>query len=117
MPNSDDLARSANRAAAIYCQFLNDLATREVAPACDRESLRAAFAGTVDEEGIGFAAVLDEFEGVVLPNSMTTPHPRYAGLVNSSPLEYEMMGRIGPKITFCIRDVLPSTSHMSVGSM
>src|SRR5439155_2678348 len=44
------------------------------------------FAGTLDDDGVGMLAALDEFRERVLPASMGTPHPLYLGLVNSSPL-------------------------------
>ena len=45
----------------------------------------ARFRGSIQDAGIGIDAMLDEIERDVLPNAMTTPHPCYAGLVNSSP--------------------------------
>lgn len=81
-----DLAGAAARAGRIYHDFASDLADRRVAPTCTRSDMLAAFDGTLGDVGVGIPAMLDEFEQTVLPNSMTTPHPRYAGLVNSSPL-------------------------------
>ncbi len=62
------------------------LETRRVAPAKKRSVLQERFAGTLGEKGVGLLSVLDEFERLILPDCMTTPHPLYLGLVNSSPL-------------------------------
>ncbi len=83
---SHDVAAATARAGRIYSEFLEGLDDRRVAPQVDRESLRARMHGTIGDEGIGLDGLLDEIESVILPNAMTTPHPCYAGLVNSSPL-------------------------------
>ena len=59
---------------------------RRVTPVVDRENLRTRFRGSIQDTGIGIEAMLAEIERDVLPNAMTTPHPCYVGLVNSSPL-------------------------------
>ena len=86
-----DLAReplevAAQRAAELFVSITRSLETRRVAPAATRPALRGRFAGTLGENGIGLLNVLDEFERAILPDCMTTPHPLYLGLVNSSPL-------------------------------
>ncbi len=81
-----DLTSAVARAGRIYNDFAQHLSDRRVAPACTRADMLGAFENTLDDAGVGIEAMLDEFEQTVLPNSMTTPHPRYAGLVNSSPL-------------------------------
>jgi glutamate/tyrosine decarboxylase-like PLP-dependent enzyme len=43
-------------------------------------------AGRLTEDGVGLVRALEDFESLVLPASMGTPHPLYLGLVNSSPL-------------------------------
>lgn len=90
-PPRFDLARepleaAARRAAELYASITRGLESRRVAPATGRPALRERFGGTLGEDGVGLMAVLDEFERLVLPDCMTTPHPLYLGLVNSSPL-------------------------------
>ena len=80
------VADAAARAGRIYADFVAGLGGRPVAPPTDRPALREAFLGSVGDEGVGLDRMLDDVEQLVLPNSMTTPHPCYAGLVNSSPL-------------------------------
>jgi glutamate/tyrosine decarboxylase-like PLP-dependent enzyme len=86
-----DLARepleaAAQRAAELFVAIARGLESRPVAPATTRSALRERFAGTLGENGVGLLSALDEFERQVLPDCMTTPHPLYLGLVNSSPL-------------------------------
>jgi aromatic-L-amino-acid decarboxylase len=90
-PGGFDLARepieaAAQRAAELFIAIERGLESRRVAPAAERSALRDRFAGTLGENGVGLLSVLDEFERTVLPDCMTTPHPLYLGLVNSSPL-------------------------------
>jgi glutamate/tyrosine decarboxylase-like PLP-dependent enzyme len=90
-PPRFDLARepieaAATRAAELFVSIARGLESRSVAPATSRSTLRDRFAGTLGENGVGLLSVLDEFERLVLPDCMTTPHPLYLGLVNSSPL-------------------------------
>jgi aromatic-L-amino-acid decarboxylase len=86
-----DLARepieaAARRAADLFVSIERSLESRRVAPLATRSALQDRFAGTLGEKGVGLLCVLDEFERLVLPDCMTTPHPLYLGLVNSSPL-------------------------------
>ena len=86
-----DLARepieaAAQRTADLFVSIERGLESRRVAPVATRSELRDRFAGTLGENGIGLLSVLDEFECMILPDCMTTPHPLYLGLVNSSPL-------------------------------
>jgi aromatic-L-amino-acid/L-tryptophan decarboxylase len=90
-PPGFDLARepieaAAQRTAELFVSIARGLESRRVAPAVTRSALRDRFAGTLGENGIGILSVLDEFEWLILPDCMTTPHPLYLGLVNSSPL-------------------------------
>jgi glutamate/tyrosine decarboxylase-like PLP-dependent enzyme len=90
-PTPFDLARepieaAAQRAAELFVSIERGLESRPVAPATNRSALRDRFAGTLGENGVGLLSVLDEFERLILPDCMTTPHPLYLGLVNSSPL-------------------------------
>lgn len=90
-PPAFDLARepveeAAKRAADLFVAIERGLELRRVAPLASRSALRDRFAGTVGEEGVGLLGALDDFERLVLPDCMTTPHPLYLGLVNSSPL-------------------------------
>jgi aromatic-L-amino-acid decarboxylase len=85
-PRQEPLDDAARRAAELFVEIYRGLEDRPVAPAVDRPELTARFAGTLGDDGIGLAAVLDEFRDRVLPASMGTPHPLYLGLVNSSPL-------------------------------
>jgi aromatic-L-amino-acid decarboxylase len=90
-PSGFELARepievAATRAAELFVAIERGLEQRRVAPATSRSDLQGCFAGTLGEAGIGLLNTLDEFENLVLPDCMTTPHPLYLGLVNSSPL-------------------------------
>ena len=85
-PRREPLDDAARRAAELFVEIYRGLEDRPVAPTVDRPELTARFAGTLGDDGVGLAAVLDEFRDRVLPASMGTPHPLYLGLVNSSPL-------------------------------
>jgi len=82
----EPLAEAARRAAELFVEIYTDLERRRVDPGVDHEALRALFAHTLTEQGVGLLEVLSEFRERVLPNCMGTPHPLYLGLVNSSPL-------------------------------
>jgi aromatic-L-amino-acid/L-tryptophan decarboxylase len=82
----EPIEAAAQRAAELFVSIEKGIETRRVAPAATRSALQDRFAGTLGENGVGLLTVLDEFERVVLPDCMTTPHPLYLGLVNSSPL-------------------------------
>src|ERR1700687_3857639 len=82
---SAGLEEAAAQAAAIFVSIDRGLEQRPVAPPTNRTELRARFAGTVSEQGVGLVRALEDFEQWVLPGSMGTPHPLYLGLVNSSP--------------------------------
>ena len=81
-----ELAAHLQRTARLVAAFYEDLEARPVSPRVDRAALRAAFAGTLGESGVGVDAALDDVEQLVIPSAMGTPHPAYLGLVNSSPL-------------------------------
>ena len=81
-----DLEEAANKAAGLFVRIYRDLEQRPVAPAVTRAGLRQTLAGKLTEDGVGLLRTLEEFESLVLPGSMGTPHPLYLGLVNSSPL-------------------------------
>ncbi len=90
-PPGFDLARepleaAAKRAAELFVSIERGLEMRRVAPETTRSALQERFAVTLGENGVGLMSVLDEFERLILPDCMTTPHPLYLGLVNSSPL-------------------------------
>jgi glutamate/tyrosine decarboxylase-like PLP-dependent enzyme len=82
----EPLEEAARRAAELFVSITRGLESRRVAPATTRSVLRDRLAGTLGENGVGLLSVLDEFERLILPDCMTTPHPLYMGLVNSSPL-------------------------------
>jgi glutamate/tyrosine decarboxylase-like PLP-dependent enzyme len=82
----EPLEAAAKRAAELFVSIVRGLESRPVAPATTRSALRERFAGTLGENGVGLLSVLEEFERLILPDCMTTPHPLYLGLVNSSPL-------------------------------
>jgi aromatic-L-amino-acid decarboxylase len=82
----ESLERAGKRAAQIYAEIYSGLEGRRVDPDVTREDMRAMFANSIGEEGVGLDGVLEEFSRNVLPHSMGTPHPLYLGLVNSSPL-------------------------------
>ncbi len=82
----EPIEAAAKRAAELFVSIERGLESRRVAPAAMRSALQDRFAGTLGENGVGLLSVLDEFERLILPDCMTTPHPLYLGLVNSSPL-------------------------------
>ena len=82
----EQVAAAIGRTGSMYRQYMDGLVKRPVAPTVDRAMLRERFRGTLGEEGVGIDQVLDEIEELVLPYAMSTAHPRYVGLVNSSPL-------------------------------
>jgi aromatic-L-amino-acid decarboxylase len=82
----EPLEEAARRAGELFVEIYRGLEQRPVAPAVERGALLEQFAGTLDDDGVGLLAALEEFRGRVLPASMGTPHPLYLGLVNSSPL-------------------------------
>ena len=81
----EPIEAAAKRAAELFVSIERGLESRRVAPAVTRAALQDRFAKTLDENGVGLLNVLDEFERLILPDCMTTPHPLYLGLVNSSP--------------------------------
>lgn len=60
--------------------------TGAIASGDTRDELAALFAGTLGGPGIGLDAALAFTVDEVLPRCLGIPHPRYWGLVNSSPL-------------------------------
>ncbi len=80
------LRSALERAAGLIEEFYATLESRSVEPPLHVDEVRARLAGTLGEEGIGLSAALDEVEQHILPGSLATPHPRYMGLFNSSPL-------------------------------
>jgi hypothetical protein len=82
----EPIEAAAKRAAELFVSIERGLESRRVAPAAMRSAIQDRFAGTLGENGVGLLGVLDEFERLILPDCMTTPHPLYLGLVNSSPL-------------------------------
>jgi aromatic-L-amino-acid/L-tryptophan decarboxylase len=83
---STDLELAGSKAAALFTLIYRGLEQRPVAPPKTRAELRATLSGTLKEEGVGLMQALHDFENLVLPGSLGTPHPLYLGLVNSSPL-------------------------------
>src|SRR5262245_11258671 len=83
---NEPIEAAAKRAAELFVAIERGLEARRVFPSITRKALQDRFAGTLGENGVGLLSVLDEFERLVLPDCMTTPHPLYLGLVNSSPL-------------------------------
>ena len=81
-----ELEEAAIKAAGLFVRIYRDLEQRPVAPAVTRAALRQTLAGKLTEDGAGLVRALEDFESLVLPGSMGTPHPLYLGLVNSSPL-------------------------------
>lgn len=88
----DSLEAAAQRVGEIFVDYYDGLEQRRVDPQVDHDALRTQLQGTLGDEGVGLAEALSEFERTILPNSMATPHPRYAGLVNSSPLPAGVLG-------------------------
>jgi aromatic-L-amino-acid/L-tryptophan decarboxylase len=81
-----DLEEAARKAAGLAVRIYRELEQRPVAPAISRALLRQRLAGKLTDNGVGLVRALEDFESLVLPASMGTPHPLYLGLVNSSPL-------------------------------
>ena len=88
----DSLEAAVHRAGQIFLDFYDGLEQRRVYPGSDFDVVNAALRGSLGDDGVGLDEALADFERTILPNSMTTPHPRYAGLVNSSPLPGGVLG-------------------------
>ncbi len=84
--DAGELRRGLEGAAELVEAFYDGLEVRRVAPERPLAAIRADFAGTLGEAGVGVAGALRDVEQHVLPNAMAIPHPRYFGLINSSPL-------------------------------
>src|SRR5262245_20828420 len=74
-PHEFDLARepieaAAKRAAELFVAIERGLESRRVATLATRSALQDRFAGTLGEDGVGLLSVLDEFERLILPDSM-----------------------------------------------
>jgi aromatic-L-amino-acid decarboxylase len=82
----EPVEEAGRRAGELFAEIYRGLEARPVYPPVDRGTLAERFAGTLDDDGVGLLAALDEFRDRVLPCSMGTPHPLYLGLINSSPL-------------------------------
>jgi aromatic-L-amino-acid decarboxylase len=82
----EPLEEAADRAGELFVEIYRGLEQRRVSPTVGRPALLEQFAGTLQDDGIGLLAALDEFRDRMLPACMGTPHPLYLGLVNSSPL-------------------------------
>ncbi len=83
---SQPLEEAAAKAASLFVSIYRGLEDRPVDPGVSRADVRATFANTLTDPGVGLMQALEEFESWVLPASMGTPHPLYLGLVNCSPL-------------------------------
>jgi aromatic-L-amino-acid decarboxylase len=88
----DSFLSAAHRVAEIAADFLARLESRRVDPGTERTELQALLAGSLGDVGVGLEAAIADFETAILPHSMTTPHPMYFGLVNSSPLPAGVLG-------------------------
>ncbi|MEM7200935.1 MAG: pyridoxal-dependent decarboxylase [Planctomycetota bacterium] len=82
----ESLRHAARTTADWYASWLEGLEDRRVDPCAEPGALRGKFAGTVADVGIGLERAIEEVRELVVPHSMTTPHPQYLGLINSSPL-------------------------------
>jgi hypothetical protein len=83
-----DLEEGVSKAAGLFLRIYRELEQRPVAPAMTRAVLRQRLAGKLLEDGVGLVRGLEDFESLVLPGSMGTPHPLYLGLVNSFPQKF-----------------------------
>ena len=72
---SQPLEEAAAKAASLFVSIYRGLEDRPVDPGVSRAAVRATFANTLTNEGVGLIRVLEEFENWVLPASMGTPHP------------------------------------------
>lgn len=82
----DTLGPATRKAAQLFERIYLELEQRPVSPPGSAEDVRALFAGSLEEQGVGLERTLEDFETKVLPHSMGIAHPLYMGLVNSSPL-------------------------------
>ena len=88
----DDLIAAGRRALDLLADDWDGRPGDPVLASGSRDELRALFAETLDDEGVGMERAIDDFARLVLPNSMRTPNPMYWGLVNTSPLPAGMIG-------------------------
>lgn len=70
----------------LIAQYHHGIEVRRVAPPLDQAQTDRLLDRTIGETGVGLPEVIADLSAMVLPNSMTTSHPCYFGLVNSSPL-------------------------------
>jgi aromatic-L-amino-acid decarboxylase len=82
----EELGEASRKAARLFERIYTELEQRPVTPSGSPEQVRALFAGSLEEHGVGMVRALEDFETKVLPHSMGIAHPLYMGLVNSSPL-------------------------------
>ena len=105
------------------------LESRRVAPDLSASELRERFRGELNDPPIGLENAVREFRERILPHCMATAHPRYMGLVNSSPLPAGAIADLfisalnnnggtahqSPAIHALEREVVESFSHLLLG--
>jgi aromatic-L-amino-acid decarboxylase len=82
----DALGAASQQAARLFERIYLQLEQRPVAPPASAAQVRTLFRDSLEDQGVGMARALEDFETKVLPHSMGIAHPLYMGLVNSSPL-------------------------------
>ncbi len=83
---ADDLQRTLARAGEVLAARYRAWEHGRVTPTETTAELDALFAGTLDLPPLGTDALLEHAAEEILPRCLGIPHPRYWGLLNSSPL-------------------------------
>lgn len=85
-PSMSGLGDGLAAAGRILGEFYADLGARRVGSAVSPEDVLRELQGSIGEEGVGLDAALADVEDTIVPASMAIPHPKYLGLLNTSPM-------------------------------
>lgn len=82
-----DLGPALEKAGAIFLEMVRgNLTLNRITPATPPSEIQESFAHSLGGQGRGLISALEDFENLVLPQSLQISNPMYMGLVNSSPL-------------------------------
>ena len=83
----EELEPATARTMEIFLSMIRgNVEPSRITPATEPREIRNTFEGTLGMGGTGLMAALEDFERLVLPQSLRISNPMYMGLVNSSPL-------------------------------
>lgn len=75
-----------NKVSSAIYNYQSSLESLDVFPTSINDNLKEFFDNSIGEEGIGEEALISDIMEKVIPNCNHISHPKYMGLVNSSPL-------------------------------